>query len=73
MVPFTHSSLLCNQVQYQVVVEADGTIDVDSDSEALLLANMAQDNAFYCISLSSKGYYGQIFRLNVTKVVRMKN
>ena len=44
VVPLPCSCLLCNQVRYQVMVEADGTLDVDSDLEALLLVNLAQEN-----------------------------
>lgn len=40
----TCNCLLCNQVRHQVVVKVDGTINVDSNSEASLLSNVAQEN-----------------------------
>ena len=55
VVSLTRSCLLYNQVRHQVVVEADGIINVDSDPEALQLADLAQDNVLLCNALSSKG------------------
>jgi len=41
-VPLTRSVLLSNQAGYLVLIEEDGTIDVESDPEALLLNNYEQ-------------------------------
>ena len=56
--PITRSVLLFNQVQHQLFIEEDGTIDVESDPESLLLLNYEQEKKLCCSILDSKYFDG---------------
>ena len=44
VIPLTKSSLLSNQVRHEVIVEDDGTIDLVTDPQVVLLANLKLQN-----------------------------
>ena len=69
-VPLTRSSLLSNQVRHEVVVEDNGTIDLESDPQVLLLANLELQNKTHCAILDSKGFDGSQFRLDAPRVLK---
>ena len=71
-VPVTRSALLADDVRHQVVVEEDGTIDLETDSEAQLLIQLQQTNNVCCSILNSKGFDGYQLKLNAPLVVKKK-
>ena len=71
-VPVTRSALLAEDVRHQVVIEEDGTIDVETDPEARLLIQLQQTNNLCCSILNSKGFDGYQLKLNAPLVVKQK-
>ena len=58
-VPLTRSCLLSDMVRHDVVVEPDGTVDVDTDPEGKMLADLEFQNKVCCNMLALKGLYGK--------------
>ena len=69
----TPSPLLSDQVRSHFFLEKDGNIDVDIDHYALLLSNLELENKLYCYILTSKGFDGDLLRLDATRFVIKKN
>ena len=53
-VPLTRSCFLSDMVRHEVVVEPDGTVDVDTDPEGKMLAELEFQNKVYCNMLTLK-------------------
>ena len=58
-VPLTISCLLYDMVRNEVVVEPDGTVDVDTDPEGKMLAYLDFQNKLCCNMLTLKGFDGK--------------
>ena len=58
-------------VRHQFVLKLDGAIDVDTDPEAKILMELEFQNKVCCDMLSSRGFDGQQFRLNASRVKMM--
>ena len=54
----TRSALLSNQLRHEVVTYDNGTIDDDSDPQAVMLMNLELENKLCCSTLSNKGLDG---------------
>ena len=59
-------------MQHQVVFEEYGIIDVDNDSQFLLLSNLDLENKLCCSILTSKSFDGRLLRLYAPRVVKRK-
>ena len=57
-------------MRHEVVVEDDGTIDLDMDPQVVLLANLEPQNKTCCTILTSKGLDGSQFRLDAPRVLK---
>lgn len=71
-VPLTRRALLSDHVRHQVVVEEDGTIDLETDPKAQLLIQLENENKVCCSMLDRKGFDGLQFRINAPNVVKQK-
>ena len=69
--PLTRSALSSNQVRHEVVIEDNGTIDVDSDPQAVMLMNLELENKLCCSALSNKGFDGDQLRLEAPKIKKV--
>ena len=58
-VPLTISYLLSDMVHHEVVVEPDGTVDVDTDPEVKMLADLEFQNKVCCNMSTLKGFDGK--------------
>ena len=68
--PVTRVALLADNVRHQVVLEEDGTIDLETDPEAHLLIQLQQSNNLCCFILNSNGFDGYKLKLNAPRVVK---
>ena len=71
-VPVTRIALQADNVRHQVVVEEDGTIDLETDPEAQLLIEIQQTNNLCCSILNSKGFDRYQLKLDAPRVLRQK-
>ena len=55
-------------VHHEVVVEPDGTVDLDTDPEGKMLAYLEFQNNLCCNMLNLKGFDGKEFRLNAPRI-----
>ena len=58
-VPLTRSCLFSDMVRHEVLVEPDGTINVDIDPEGKMLADLEFQNKVCCNMLTLKGFDGK--------------
>ena len=58
-VPLTRSCLLSDMVCHEVVVEPDGNVDVYTDPEGNMLADLKFQNKVCCNMLTLKGFDGK--------------
>ena len=58
-VPLTILCLLSDIVRHEVVVEPDGTVDVDTDTEGKMLADLEFQIRVCCNMLTLKGFDGK--------------
>ena len=58
-VPLTRQCLLYDMVRHEVLVEPDGTVDVDTDPEGKMVADLEFQNKVCCNMLTLKGFDGK--------------
>ena len=68
-IPLAWSMLLSDQMRHQVVLEEDSITDVDKKPHALLLSNMELEIKIYWSILVSKGFDGELLRLDDPRVM----
>ena len=59
-------------VRHEVVVEPDGTVDLDTDPEGKMLAYLEFQNNLCCNMLTLKGFNGKDFWLNAPRITKAK-
>ena len=67
----TRSALLSNQLRHEVVTYDNGTIDDDSDPQAVMLMNLELENKLCCSTLSNKGLDGDQLHLYAPKIKKV--
>jgi hypothetical protein len=66
-VPLTRSALQSNKIMHQVMYNADGTIDTESDPETPNLLGLKECNHFVCDFLSTVGYDGSQLQIDAPR------
>jgi len=71
-VPLTRSTLKSDQVRHKVVVEVNGSIDMDICPKINLIYNLEMENKMCYTVLTSKGHDGDQFKIHSPRVVNSK-
>jgi ketol-acid reductoisomerase len=67
-VPLTRECLESDQVRHEIVVSADGTVDVDADPETAKYMQLEAHNKLCCDLLSASGFDGDKLRAKAPEV-----